>query len=339
MIFCAAILGFAKEIETIYGTFTCDEPIIIELIESKAMQRLKKVDQHGFSHLSNPPPTFNRFDHSVGVFHLLRHFGASMNEQIAGLLHDVSHTVFSHVGDFVFNHKDGTDSYQDTIHEWHLENNGIKEIFEQHGIAIADIIHKNAAFSLLEKNLPDLCVDRLEYNLRTGFVFGFLTKSDIAQILDDLCAPNGKEIAFKTPAIAKKFSALSLYFTENLWGADWNVVYNIMIARSIGRALEIGIITAKEVHFSDDNSILAKLNASTDEIVSKTLHAAKNYKSAYQHVDPEKATHRIKPKFRGIDPWVTGLGAWTRLTKLDPSYADEYKRVREKLQKGYALKI
>ena len=43
-----------------------------------------------------------RFEHSLGVFALLRRLRAPRREQVAGLLHDISHTAFSHAVDFVF---------------------------------------------------------------------------------------------------------------------------------------------------------------------------------------------------------------------------------------------
>src|SRR5690242_7788429 len=90
------------ELQTIYGTFEIQEPVIIDLLESQAMQRLKKINQHGINDVVNPEYAFSRYDHSVGVFILTRMFGGSLEEQVAALLHDVSHTVFSHVGDLIF---------------------------------------------------------------------------------------------------------------------------------------------------------------------------------------------------------------------------------------------
>ena len=96
-------------INTIYGKFVITEPILIDLLASKAMQRLKKVHQFGISHYVQKGSDYTRYDHSVGVFALLRRYNQSLPEQISGLLHDVSHTIFSHVADYLFQHQDGSD--------------------------------------------------------------------------------------------------------------------------------------------------------------------------------------------------------------------------------------
>ena len=80
----------SKTIHTIYGTFIITEPVLIELFESKAMQRLKKVHQFGISHYVHKGIDYTRYEHSVGVFALLRRYNQSLPEQISGLLHDVS---------------------------------------------------------------------------------------------------------------------------------------------------------------------------------------------------------------------------------------------------------
>ena len=82
----------------------CD-PSVVELLESKVMQRLKGVDQHGIPHYFCNLSPFSRFDHSVGVYLLVKNAGASDKEQIAALLHDASHTAFSHTADFLFKNK------------------------------------------------------------------------------------------------------------------------------------------------------------------------------------------------------------------------------------------
>ena len=76
---------------------------VMPVINSDVMQRLKDIDQSGAArYLGVKLPAFSRYEHSVGVYALLKKAGALKKEQVAGLLHDASHTVFSHVGDYIW---------------------------------------------------------------------------------------------------------------------------------------------------------------------------------------------------------------------------------------------
>ena len=59
----------------IYGQHTIHEPVLIELIKSKSLQRLKEVDNNGphVYHYTSPGK-FSRYNHSIGVMLLLRKF-------------------------------------------------------------------------------------------------------------------------------------------------------------------------------------------------------------------------------------------------------------------------
>jgi hypothetical protein len=69
--------------DTIYGNYEIQEPVILELINSPALQRLKGIDQAGYSHVYFPGIPRSRFNHSLGVYLLLKRYGASIEEQIA----------------------------------------------------------------------------------------------------------------------------------------------------------------------------------------------------------------------------------------------------------------
>ncbi len=106
--------------DKIYGQTEISEPVVLELINSPSMQRLKGVSQHGHFEPYFPNTAFSRFEHSLGVFILLKKFGAGLPEQIAGLLRDVSHTAFSHVADYVFSDGSGEkQNFQDDELERH----------------------------------------------------------------------------------------------------------------------------------------------------------------------------------------------------------------------------
>lgn len=79
--------------DQLYGRHTITEPVLVELLRSPALARLAGVNQHGISGLLNITPRVTRFEHSVGALLLVRIVGARTDEQVAALLHDISHTA------------------------------------------------------------------------------------------------------------------------------------------------------------------------------------------------------------------------------------------------------
>ena len=132
-------LSLAETIETFYGPLTVEEPVLLELLKCPALQRLKNVHQYGVAYYTTHKEEYTRHDHSVGVFAILRKNGASLDEQISGLLHDVSHTVFSHVGDWIFGKEYQEEDYQSTIYKMYIADSGIEEILIKFGFTIDKI--------------------------------------------------------------------------------------------------------------------------------------------------------------------------------------------------------
>ena len=119
--------------DKVYGQTKIEEPVLIELINSSPVQRLKGICQGGPSKYANNR-TVTRYDHSVGVMILLKRLNATIEEQIAGLLHDIPHTAFSHVIDFVF--KNDSHEFHEKFHEKMVMNSEIPSILDRHGIDI-----------------------------------------------------------------------------------------------------------------------------------------------------------------------------------------------------------
>lgn len=319
------------------GSEECQDPLTIELITSPILQRLKLVNQHGIVFYTCQTPGFSRYDHSIGVYLLLKKYGASYKEQIAGLLHDTSHTIFSHVGDHLFKHITPNSSYQDDILHWYLEKQGAGDILKKYGLELIDIV-KDVHHDALEQDLPDMCADRIDYNLRTAFVYGFLDEQGIHEILENLHFKDHHWF-FEDPAIARQFASFSLYFTEHLWGAAWNQIAYHFCAEALSHALSEGIITFDDIHFSTDEIVLEKLDTSRNEKVLGCLEKCRHAKENVTPCIEEEADMHIYPKFRGIDPLIQINGKYVRLTELDETFAKETERVKKLMQQGFHLKI
>jgi len=155
--------------DRVYGINIIQEPVLIELINSKPIQRLKGINQAGASQYAIEGKTVTRYEHSLGVMILLKKLGASIEEQIAGLLHDIPHTAFSHVIDFVFKDTNPNHEFHEKFHKKIILQSEIPTILKKFNFVDIDRILDEHNFSLLEKSLPDLCADRIDYTLRHSF--------------------------------------------------------------------------------------------------------------------------------------------------------------------------
>ncbi len=328
-----------SSLETFLGIDHQVSPIIEELIASPAMQRLKGIDQSGITRYFHNLPAFSRYDHSLGVYMLLRRYGASLDECVAGLLHDASHTVFSHVGDFVFGQgvTEG-EAYQDRIHDWYLSQQGVAAILAPHGLTIEQINPKQPSFKALEQDLPDMCADRIEYNLHTGYLFGLLSYEEVEEILEDLHFESPCWF-FHTPALARRFAELSLYFTEHLWASAENLIAYYWGAEALKRAIALNEISVDDFHFSIDSHILMKLAESRDALIQEYLNFCRNPWLGAVFTEACEADLTLKRKFRGIDPLVKQNGTCLRLSHIDAVFKDYYHAAKERVSHPFYIKF
>jgi hypothetical protein len=326
------------ELTTFYGTMIIDDPVIIELIRHPSFERLKHLYQYGVMRHARTEPKFTRYQHSLGVFFLTKKFGAPLSEQISALLHDVSHTVFSHVGDKFFRsmHHAGKDSYQDEIHEWYLEKTGITSILHKYNYDTICSAKEKKRQPCLEQKLPDLCTDRIEYNLSGAFIDDLITPAEIVELLDTIEFKD-RTWFFNDVKAAKTFGLLSLYLCENRWGSAWGTFVDHNAAEALRRAVECNLLTHNDIHFSTDDVVWKKLCTADDPIIAEHIRCIQQCESCFRIADQEEMHLHLRGRFTGTDPLVMQQGELHRLTEIDSAYAEEFHRVKNLIAQGWKI--
>lgn len=335
---CISVLLFGETVETFYGPVEVDEPVLLELLKHPALLRLEKVHQYGIAYYTTHREEYSRFDHSVGVFALLKKNGASLEEQISGLLHDVSHTVFSHVGDWIFGKEYQEEDYQSIIYKNYLSHSGIEDVLMKYGYTINQIYPKNKAFTMLEQPLPNLCADRIEYNLQGAYYQKFLTKKEVLELYHDLRFIEGKWVGTRVDLL-KKLARFPLFMTEDCWGSAANYALSRWLADAMIKGLATGLLSWKEIHVGIDDAVWDKLIHAKDDFIQQRMRMIADYNNYFERVDLQNAEVLVRFRCRGVDPWVIHKGQTLRLTQLDPELAKELEIVRQKAIEGRPIKL
>lgn len=329
----------ARQVETFYGSIEVEEPVLLELIDSPIFQRLKNIHQYGVSYYTTHREEYNRYDHSMGVFAILRANHASIEEQIAGLLHDVSHTAFSHVGDWVFGKENQDKDYQNDIHSLFLQESGLGDILKKYHISTEQILPNEELFPALESPLPNLCADRIDYNIQGAYYQGFITYDEAISIFKELRFINNRWVS-SHPALMKKITRFSLFMTKDCWGSPTNYITSRWLADAILRAFDLGCLSHIDFQYGTDQEIWEKLTCQKDPIIEKKMKMIMNHKDYFLLIDTiSDADYIVKSKFRGINPWVLSDSKYVRLTEIDDTLAEEYEETKQIIGKGWLIKI
>jgi len=271
--------------DPIYGTFELPE-IFEDLLNTKAIRRLEGIHHSGAIFLVNPGICHNRLEHSIGVMLLIRMLGGTELEQIAGLLHDISHTAFSHVGDYIFENKN--EDYHEQKFESVLLDSEVPDILIKYNYHISQILQ--GGFDILEQPLPFLCADRLDYTLRDAMHAKLITRQHARSFLSAITLHHGK-IVLNKEECADWINHIYKRLNKEVFNAPLYVYANQKLALLVRGLINKGQI--KEEHLlKDDTFLLNKIRSTTygyDAIKAIKLRQGYNEflkKGASIHIKP-----------------------------------------------------
>jgi uncharacterized protein len=154
---------------------------LCDILETRAVQRLRRIHQMGFAWLVYPGAEHSRFSHALGAFHIASRVTAKLeldpavarHVRIAALLHDVGHGPFSHAWEHVFAGEDHERWGARLVGE-DRELRAVLEGLEPGLPAILQGFWGKTYRPLAARKLvsSQLDVDRLDYLLRDGHYSG-----------------------------------------------------------------------------------------------------------------------------------------------------------------------
>ena len=185
---------------------------LTKYLELPVMQRLKGIGLlcgTDWTALYKNRFYYSRFDHSLGVALIVWHFTHDKAQTIAGLLHDISTPVFSHVSDF----RKG-DALTQTATEEPTSRiiRGDAELgllLAEDGLTAAQVEDYHF-YPIADNEIPQLSADRLEYMFPSGMALdGSWAMEEIRRCYNDLTILKNEEgrdeLGFRSLEVAELY--------------------------------------------------------------------------------------------------------------------------------------
>ena len=201
--------------EIVFDSGKPEESMIMELIDSIAFQRLRRIKQLGAASLLFHGAESSRFTHSIGVFCIARKIYKRLIESKssfrenkfilygAALLHDLGHGPLSHTSETIFDHNHEKWS-QNLVENYSPINSILKKYDNELPKQIGALFESKKLFSKPLKTLisSEIDCDRLDYLLRdsynTGTKYGLV---DLERIISALTFSPDGNIAIKPKGV------------------------------------------------------------------------------------------------------------------------------------------
>ena len=201
--------------EIVFDSDKPEELMIMELIDTIAFQRLRRIKQLGAASLLFHGAESSRFTHSIGVFCIARKIYKKLIERKASfsenkfvlygaaLLHDLGHGPLSHTSEAIFDHNHEKWS-QNLVENYSPINLILKKYDNNLPEQIGRLFKSKQLFSEPLKTLisSEIDCDRLDYLLRdsynTGTKYGLI---DLERIISALTFSPDGNIAVKPKGV------------------------------------------------------------------------------------------------------------------------------------------
>ncbi|WP_037913123.1 HD domain-containing protein [Sulfobacillus thermosulfidooxidans] len=213
--------------DPVHGYIYVNDPLIWDLINTKEMQRLRRIRQLGTSYVTYPGGEHSRFSHSLGVYEVIRQIIQSFARNayewpseynqlvmVAGLLHDIGHAPFSHALEKVIGLRHEIWGERIILEPTTEVHQVLAQIDPELPSQVASVINKTHPQKLVVSLVSgQLDADRLDYLMRdsifTGVDYG---KFDLARIIRVMRPLGGRIVVKRSGLHTVEAYLLARYF-------------------------------------------------------------------------------------------------------------------------------
>ena len=211
---------------------------------------------------------YSRLDHSVGVALIIWHFTHDKAQTLAGLFHDASTPVFSHVSDF----RKGdalTQTATESDNERLLKaDTQLCNLLEKDGLKIEQICDYHI-YPVADNEIPRLSADRLEYMFPSGMALdGTWDLPSVERAYNDIVVLKNEdgvdELGFKTLEIAEDYCRRFCQIGHILQ-LNENKLTLHMLGQIMNLAVEQGVLQEEDFMTKTEQEIIEKLDSVVPE--------------------------------------------------------------------------
>ncbi len=222
-----------------------------------------------WTHLYKNRFYYSRLDHSVGVALIIWHFTHDKKQTLAGLFHDASTPVFSHVSDF----RKGdalTQTATEAPNESILKNDeALRELLQEDGLTVQEISDYHI-YPVADNEIPQLSADRLEYMFPSGMALdGTWDLPSIEKAYNDITVlkneDNIDELGFKTLEIAEDYCR-RFCMIGHILQLNENKLTLHMLGQIMNMAVEQGILHEEDFMTKSESEIMEVLDKMTSVV-------------------------------------------------------------------------
>lgn len=225
-------------------------------------------------------------------------------------MHDVPHTAFSHVVDFVM--EDHDQEYHDRFLEHIVLNSEIPEICGRHGIDIRTVLKKEH-YPLLDNHTPELSFDRWDYFMRDAHQLGILPLASVGLIISSAKLKDG-QFYFDDLNVASQLCLTSLMVCQLGYISATSHGSWFLLAEALKAALSAGVITEDDL-FTTDQAVWDKLTGAQNDTIDGYIRRLQPGRE-FLYAAKEDAEFYGRNKARYIDPLVLRDGTLHRTSGL-----------------------